>query len=134
MTRRMMLLVLAVMGVMVLVVTVSPPDPSTENRQRGASTATPDTAPLSDPDAFDVTATLSTEPGEDEQTVEAELGDRVEIVVNGREPDSVTLGDLRIEALDDVAPARFQFLAEFTGSYPLVLVSENRRIGSLEIR
>ena len=87
---------------------------------------------MSDPDAFDVSATLSTE--EEGQTIEAELGDRVEIIVNGREPDGVALGDMRIEALDDVAPARFQFLAEFTGSYPLVLMSENRRIGSLEIR
>ena len=87
---------------------------------------------MSDPDAFDVSATLSTE--KEDQTIEAELGDRVEIVVNGSEPDSVALGDARIELLEDAAPARFQLLAEFTGSYPLVLMSENRRIGSLEIR
>ena len=128
----MMLLVLAVMGVMVLVVTVSPPNPDSGQSGRETATVPPQSASVSDPNAFDVSATLSTE--KSEQTIEAELGDRVEIVVNGREPDSVTLGDLRIEALDDVAPARFQFLAEFTGSYPLVLVSENRRIGRLEIR
>jgi len=128
----MMLVVLAVMGVMVLVVTVSPPNPGVDRGGRPAATETPQSASLSDPDAFDVSATLSTE--EAGQTIEAELGDRVEIIVNGREPDGVALGDMRIEALDDVAPARFQFLAEFTGSYPLVLVSENRRIGSLEIR
>ena len=132
MTRRVMLLVLAVMGVMVLVVTVSPPNPDTGRSGRETATAPPQGAPVSDPDAFDVSATLSTE--KEDQTIEAELGDRVEIVVNGSAPDSVTLGDLRIESLDDVAPARFQFLAEITGSYPLVLVSENRRIGSLEIR
>ena len=132
MTRRVMLLVLAVMGVMVLVVTVSPPNPDTGQSGRETATTPPQSASVGDPNAFDVSATLSTE--KSEQTIEAELGDRVEIVVNGREPDSVALGDLRIEALDDVAPARFQFLAEFTGSYPLVLVSENRRIGSLEIR
>ena len=127
-----MLLVLAVMGVMVLVVTVSPPNPGGDGSDRETATETPQSASLSDPDAFDVSATLSTEKAD--QTIEAELGDRVEIIVNGREPDGVALGDMRIEALDDVAPARFQFLAEFTGSYPLVLVSENRRIGSLEIR
>ncbi len=128
----MMLLVLAVMGVMVLVVTVSPPKPDGQNGGREEATGPPQSASVSDPNAFDVSATLSTE--EEGQTIEAELGDRVEIIVNGREPDGVALGDMRIEALDDVAPARFQFLAEFTGSYPLVLVSENRRIGSLEIR
>jgi hypothetical protein len=127
-----MLVVLAVMGVMVLVVTVSPPNSGVDRDGRDAAPETPQSAPLSDPNAFDVTATLSTD--ETGQTIEAELGDRVEIVVNGREPDSVALGDMRIEALDDVAPARFQFLAEFTGTYPLVLMSENRRIGSLEIR
>ena len=61
---------------------------------------------MSDPDAFDVTATLSADPGQEEQTIEAELGDRVEIVVDGREPDSVALGDLRIEQLDDAACRR----------------------------
>jgi hypothetical protein len=129
----MMLLVLAVMGVMVLVVTVSPPDPADDRDGREASTPAVD-APLSDPDAFDVTATLSAEPGEEEQTIDAELGDRVEIVVNGRELDSVQLGDLYIEQMEDGVPARFQLLAQFTGSYPLVLLNENRRIGSLEIR
>jgi hypothetical protein len=134
MTRRMMLLVLAVMGVMVLVVTVSPPDNGTQESRRGASTPTPDAAQLSDPNAFDVTRTLSAEPGEREQTIEAELGDRVEIVVEGSELDSVALGDLYIEQLDAGVPARFQLLAQFVGSYPLVLMNEDRRIGSLEIR
>jgi hypothetical protein len=130
----MMLLVLAVMGVMVLVVTVSPPDPGTDDGGQESSRATPQTEQLSDPDAFDVTATLSAEPGEEEQTVEAELGDRVEIVVNSSELDSVQLGDLFIEQVEAGVPARFQLLAQFTGSYPLVLLGENRRIGSLEIR
>ena len=128
----MMLLVLAVMGVMVLVVTVSPPEPGGDRNGSGEATPTPQGAPLSDPDAFDVSATLSTE--KEDQTIEAELGDRVEIVVNGRDLDSVALGDVRIELLEPGVPARFQLLAEFTGSYPLVLMGENRRIGSLEIR
>jgi hypothetical protein len=130
----MMLLVLAVMGVMVLVVTVSPPNPEPDSSGRDASSAAPRGAPLSDPEGFDVTETLSTEPGEEQTTIEAELGDRVEIVVEGRAPDSVTLGDLYVEQLDAGLPARFQLLAQVTGSYPLVLVGEDRRIGSLEVR
>ena len=31
-------------------------------------------------------------------------------------------------------PARFELLAETPGTYPLVLVDEERRIGTLEIR
>jgi len=31
-------------------------------------------------------------------------------------------------------PARFELLAETPGTYPLVLVDEARRIGTLEIR
>jgi hypothetical protein len=130
----MMLLVLAVMGVMVLVVTVSPPDPGPDDGGQESSRATPQAEQLSDPDAFDVSATLSAAPGQEEQTVEAELGDRVEIVVNSTELDSVQLGDLFIEQVEAGVPARFQLLAQFTGSYPLVLLGENRRIGSLEIR
>src|SRR5688500_2176958 len=129
MTRRMMLVVLAVMGVMVLVVTAAPPDPAVEETSRA-----PRAPQLSDPDAFDVTATLSAEPGRPEQTIEAELGDRVEIVVEGSQLDSVALGEVRFESIEKDLPARFEFLAETPGSYPLVLLNEDRRIGSLEIK
>ena len=81
-----------------------------------------------------MSATLSADAGAEEQTIEAELGDRVEIVVEGRGPDSVALGDFKLEPFEAGVPARFEMLAEIPGSYPLVLVSENRRIGSLEIR
>ena len=130
----MMLVVLAVMGVMVLVATISPPDPGVQNSGREASGTPVPSASVTDLDAFDVTATLTAAPGGEPQTVEAELGDRVEIVVNGTELDAVQLGDMFIEQLDAGVPARFQLLAQFTGSFPLVLVSEDRRIGSLEIR
>ena len=89
---------------------------------------------MSDPDAFDVTATLSALPGEKAKTVEAELGDRVRILVEGTQLDSVALGDLRLEQMEAGIPARFELLAETPGTYPLVLVDENRRIGTLEIR
>jgi len=128
----MTLMVLALLGLMVLVVTVSPPDPgvqngSTREQETGSTTG------LSDPDAFDVSVTLTTSSGE-EQTIPADLGDRVEIVVEGSEPDSVALGELRMEQLEAGIPARFELLAETPGAYPLVLVNENRRIGTLQIR
>lgn len=134
MTRRMMLVVLALMGLMVLVVTVSPPDPGVDRRGRATVTPTPQQAQLSDPEAFDVSETLSAQSGTKPQTIEAELGDRVQIVVNGTEPDSVELGDYIIQELEKGVPARFELLAEVPGTYPLTLVNEGRRIGTLEIR
>ena len=131
----MTLLVLALLGLMVLVVTVSPPGSgAATSAQTAPHAGAVGAAPLSDPDAFDVTATLSAAPGEKPKTVEAMLGDRVEIVVEGREPDSVALGELRTEQFEAGLPARFELLAETPGTYPLVLVDEDRRIGTLEIR
>jgi hypothetical protein len=134
MTRRMTLIVLALVGSMVLFVTVSPPDSGTRKDAQTTATPSPLTANLSDPDAFDVSETLSADPGTRPQTVEAEIGDKVEIVVEGTEIDSVALGDLSMEDLEADLPARFELLADTPGSYPLVLVNEGRQIGTLTIR
>lgn len=132
----MTLLVLALLGLLVLVVTVSPPQ---QGGRKGAQTGT--TTPpassqdlLSDPDAFDVQATLTTDGDAKPKTIEAELHDRVQILVKGSEPGSVELGELRIEELEAGVPARFELLAETPGTYPLVNLEDNRRIGTLEIR
>jgi hypothetical protein len=133
MTRRMTLLVLALVGLMVLVVTVSPPQRGRTGRTEATATPTPTRAPLlSDPDAFDVTATFSV--SKRGQTVRAELGDRVQIVVNGNQPDAVQLGELDTEDVERGLPARFALLADTPGSFPLVLLGEDRQIGTLEVR
>ena len=64
------------------------------------------------------------------KTVEAEIGDRVQITVEGADADSVALGDLAMEDVEAGFPARFELLADTPGTYPLVLVNENRRIGT----
>jgi hypothetical protein len=135
MTRRMTLLVLALVGLMVLVVTVAPPQQGGGNGSE-TPTTTPRASslePLSDPDAFDVEAQLSTEPGARPKRIEAVLGDRVQITVSGSGPASVALGELRIEQLERDVPARFELLAETPGTYPLVVLEDERRIGTLEI-
>ena len=86
------------------------------------------------PDAPDVAETLSADSDSEPKTVEAELGDKVEIIVEGSVIDSVALGDLSMEDLEADVPARFELLADTPGTYPLVLVNEDRRIGTLEIR
>ena len=132
----MTLLVLALLGLLVLVVTVSPPD---QGGRKGSQTGT--TTPqassqelLSDPNGFDVQETLTTNGDAKPKTIEAELGDHVQIIVDGSEPASVELGELRIEELEEGVPARFELLAETPGTYPLVVLDQNRRIGTLEIR
>jgi hypothetical protein len=129
----MTLIVLALVGLMVLVVTVSPPETNVENGSRAAPTATP-AADLTDPDAFDVTETLSAEPGASTRTIDAEVGDRVEILVEGTEPESVLLVDLESRNVEAGIPARFELLADTPGAYPLVLTNSSRRIGTLQIR
>jgi hypothetical protein len=132
----MTLLVLVLLGVMVLVVTVSPPDRGTGNASRTPVTAAPRAAALTltDPNAFDVSETLSVAVAGAPRTIEAEVGDRVEITVEGADADSVSLGDLGIDDLEPSSPARFELLADTPGTYPLVLGNDGRRIGTLEIR
>lgn len=129
----MTLLVLAIIGLMVLVVTVSPPRSPT---QRTADPpAASQTGISDDPDEFDVSATLDVdEESLAPQTIEAELGDDVEIVVEGRGPASVALGNLQTKSFEEGLPAQFAMLAQTRGAYPLVLVDEGRQIGTLEIR
>jgi hypothetical protein len=134
MTRRMTLIVLVLLGLMVVVVTVAPPDQSVRNRGSATVAPTPAAAPLTDPDAYDVSAKLSAAAGAAAKTVEAEVGDRVEITVEGSSADSVALGDLAVDDVEAGSPARFELLADTPGSYPLVLTNEDRRIGTLEVR
>lgn len=130
MTRRMTLLVLAIVGLMVLVVTVTPPRTP---QQQGSDASPAPNAVLSDPDEFDVSATLSADSDGEEQTIEATLGDDVEIIVEGKGPGRVALTGLRSAVFDEGLPARFALMAETPGAYPL-LVDDERQIGTLVIR
>jgi len=129
-------IVLALLGLMVFVVTVAPPDRNSKNGSTASVTPTPTAGsePLTDPDAFDVTMELSTAPGSASKTVDAEIGDRVRIVIDGAEPDSVALGDVSVEDVDADTPAEFELLADAQGTYPLILLSDKRRLGTLEVR
>jgi hypothetical protein len=129
----MTLLVIAIVGLMVLVVTVSPPQRATQSGSGADSATSIERVP--DPDDHDVEATLSADAeGEPPPTIEAVLGDDVQITVEGRGPGSVALGALMTRTYEEGQPATFALLAQTTGAYPLVLIDENRQIGTLAIR
>ena len=52
--------------------------------------------------------------------------------MEGSQLDSVALGDLSMKSVEPGVPARFELLADTPGAYPVVLVNEDRRIGTLE--
>jgi hypothetical protein len=79
-----------------------------------------------------VTATLNT--AAKPRTIAAELGDQVQITVDSPQIDSIQLGDLDTETVEPGVPASFSLLADTPGSYPLVMVSDERRIGTLVVR
>jgi hypothetical protein len=130
----MLVLVAVLMGLTALVATLAPP----ERLRRGPleqATPSPQSArPDTRPSRADVTATLSTNPRLKPKTVQAELGDQIALVVDSDVADSVSLGDVDIEPAEPGLPARFELLADTPGSYPLVALSDEHRIGTLEIR
>jgi|GEM_PF-5437888 hypothetical protein len=130
MTRRMTLLVLAILGLMVLVVTVTPPRTTPRS---DPPAPIPEQALVVAPDEFDVTATLSADAGAEPQMIEAELGDQVEIVVEGKGPGWVALEGLDSGVFEEGLPARFTLMAQTPGAYPL-LVNDEQQIGTLRIR
>ncbi len=58
----------------------------------------------------------------------------MEIIVEGEGPASVALGDLQTDRLRGGPAGALPLLAETPGAYPLVLIDEERQIGTLEIR
>ncbi len=130
--RRTVIVVIAVMATMALIASFAPAPrrPSTPT-----PTATPRLVDVPDvADAPDVDATLTTSHDARPKTVEAELGDQVRIVVESTQPDSVALGDLSTQPVEPGIPASFELLADTPGRYPLVTSSDERTIGTLEVR
>jgi hypothetical protein len=78
---------------------------------------------------------ISAAPGSDSRVV-VQRGDVLKLEVAGDVLDSVQIERLdRIEAIEPLTPARFEFLAEApAGVYPIRLVDADRRIGSIEIK
>jgi hypothetical protein len=66
--------------------------------------------------------------------VRARLGDTVQLTVQGDVLDAVELKGLdQIEPVEPGSPARFEFLADEKGAYPIVLQAAGRKVGVLDV-
>jgi hypothetical protein len=72
---------------------------------------------------------------EDDQRVEATVGDLIRLEVTGELIDEVQIERLdRIDPIEPATPARFEVIPETAGVYPIRLIDADRRIGRLDIK
>ena len=95
------------------------------------TTPSPTSPALSQAAAEPVDVTLDAQ--EEGQRVDAEVGQLVTIVVRSDELASVSFADLGTETADPESPARFEWLADTPGTYPIELLESERRIGELVV-
>jgi hypothetical protein len=129
--RRTVLVVIGVMAVMALIASLAP---TPQRAPQTASTPPPRLTDQVDPDRPDVTATLTTANTAKPKTIQAQVGDQVQITVDSTQADTVELGDLDTETTEPGVPASFMLLADTPGKYPLVATNDERTIGVLEVR
>lgn len=139
-----MLLVVAVlMGLTALAASLAPRDPAPRNPQAPTPVRTP-TAPVPSPEATatppreqveTVSAELSADEASKRREVRADVGDLVEITVEGDVIDAVSIEGLTDHAtIDPESPAQLQLLADIPGRFPITLLEADRRIGTLDVR
>jgi hypothetical protein len=134
--RRLLLLLAVLIALTALAGSIAPvPSPAPESGVTPAPSASPGATARRETGAPAVVrAALSAAPGRPARLIRARVGDHVLITVRGAAIDSVALGELEVEPVEPGVPARFDFLADDRGSYPLVLLDAGRRIGTLQVR
>jgi hypothetical protein len=126
--RRFLILVAVLMGLTALAASVAPRQPVAPDRR---AEATPTPAPAGTPTLEIVEKELVTDGDSDRVSVRE--GDLVELVVSGPERGSVMVLD-RIDTIHPQSPARFSLLAGEPGEHPIMLLEEERQLGTLVIR
>ncbi len=133
--RRFLLLVALLMGVTAVAASLAPPDPSVRRNRERTAQPTPSPAITSAPvESRTVERTLDASQPQ-VRTVRAHVGDLLRLEVRSAEPGAVAIEGLdRNAAVDPSTPALFEVFADAPGSYPIVLVDDGRRVGTLVIR
>ena len=130
--RRMLLILAVLLGLTALASGIAPPRPVV--REDGAAPTPSPAAAARAPAPRTFERTISADVDEDRQRIVARAGDVLVLTVESSGIDSVSVGDLGTKPVEPDAPARFEFLADDPGSYPIALLEGDRRIGTLEIR
>ena len=125
--RRLLLLAAVLMLLTALAASIAPRDLTggDDNAPTGAGDLPPGTT---------IAEEISAAPGSDSR-IAVSRGDTLQLQVAGDVLDSVLIERLdRVDAIDPTTPARFDLLIDSPpGSYPIRLVDNDRRIGSIVI-
>jgi hypothetical protein len=127
--RRFIVLVAVLMGLTALAASLAPRQPVPRDQQSAEATPSPTVAAESSVEPVRRTIKVANAP----RRITVSRGALVELEVEGDVLDSV-------ELLGEVAPitpeanARFDLYADTPGTYPIELVDEDQRIGTLVVR
>jgi hypothetical protein len=133
--RRLLLLLAVLIALTILAGSIAPvPGPAPQPTVSPAPSASAGPGREAGGEVADVHATLSAAAHSPARLITARVGDHVTITVRGDAIDSVALGELEVQPVEPGLPARFDFLADQAGSYPLILLDAGRRIGTLQVR
>jgi hypothetical protein len=131
--RRLLVLMAVLLGFTALAAALAPRP--TVTPPRASASPSPSPAPsTSSPASHVVTRTVDANAGVRPAHVRARAGDTIRLAVRGDVLDAVELQGLdEIEPVEPGSPARFEFLADETGEFPILLQRADRRVGLLEI-
>jgi hypothetical protein len=136
--RRLVILVIVLMGLTALAARVSPPPQPLPREGRATPAPSPSPTPTATPDpavSGVVVARLEVgPPGSPLTHVRARAGETVMLEVSGDVVDAVGVGDLPvIEPIDPDSPAQLQIVTDAPGRYPVRLLDQHRDIGVLDV-
>jgi hypothetical protein len=123
--RRVLVVVILVMGLTAIAASLNAPD-----RRVRPGTAPAPTAP---PAGASHTVEQTLDADAEAATVQARVGDLVQLRVIARAPDSVLFAG-QTEVVDPDSPARFELYADTPGEYPVRLVDAARLVGTVLVR
>ena len=129
--RRLLIVMLVLLGISALAAALVPGQRLNQGTDTSSTTTEETTAVV--PQGRLLTATINAARTK-QQAVRIRLGDELILLVKANLRDDVEIPALGVvEPVDPVTPARFDLLPPQTGSYPIRLVTEHRRVGRLQV-
>jgi hypothetical protein len=131
--RRLLIVMLVLLGISALAAALVPGQRLNQGTSSTSTTTEETTAVDTLPEGRLLTATIDAARPK-LQVVQLKLGDELILLVKARVRDDVEIPALGlVEPVDPVTPARFDILPPETGSYPIRLVTGERRVGRVQV-